>query len=154
MQSVERDILCQNSLLCVSTPVDFILVFRTLLNCFDCIILQKISLIPNSYIYVTLYQSDVRPLCLKAGPEGGVYEGDGGLADSELSPSFFLLRFPKAKCLRDLLNIRNIRPNHHRVIRMVNDNPRLGASYFLHMLLLNIVDFNFIGFFVLRIMCR
>lgn len=33
------------------------------------------SLIPNSYIYETLYQSDVRLLYLKAGPEGGARGG-------------------------------------------------------------------------------
>ena len=37
--SSECEILCQKSLPCVSTPADFILVFRTLLNRFDCIIL-------------------------------------------------------------------------------------------------------------------
>ena len=37
--SSECEILCQKSLPCVSTPADFILVFRTLLNRLDCIIL-------------------------------------------------------------------------------------------------------------------
>ena len=36
--SSECEILCQKSLPCVSTPADFILVFRTLLNRLDCII--------------------------------------------------------------------------------------------------------------------
>ena len=35
----EREILCQKSLPCVSTPADFIFVFRTLPNCLACIII-------------------------------------------------------------------------------------------------------------------
>ena len=77
--SSECEILCQKSLPCVSTPAEFILVFRTLLNRLDCIILLN---------------------CYKSGPRRGSARGTAGSLTRSCPPRIpqrFSTAFPKSK---------------------------------------------------------